>query len=249
MIDGVLLVYHRPDAPWIKDASTVMEHVGAFAAHSRNRIWEVNTDLGFPPGLAKLDFRVVIVHYCVFGMGPYRLDERWLDWLDRSKAYKVAFFQDECTRCQRRFRFLNEHAFDCVYTCLEPSEFGKVYGRYTDVPKLVSNVPGYVPEHLPEVGRRFARPDAEREIDVGYRGRPLPAYLGRGAMEKHEIGVRFAELAATVDCAWTWRPRRPTACTATTGTASWRTAAACWGWSRACRCSTWRTRSSASGWS
>ena len=33
-------------------------------------------------------------------------------------------------------------------------------------------------------------------MDVGYRGRPLPAYLGHGAMEKHEIGVRFGELAA-----------------------------------------------------
>ncbi len=31
-----------------------------------------------------------------------------------------------------------------------------------------------------------------RTVDVGYRGRPLPAYLGRGAMEKHEIGVRFS---------------------------------------------------------
>ncbi len=196
MIDGVLLVYHRPDAPWIKDASTVMEHVGAFAAHSRYKTWEVNTDLGFPAAMADLDFRAVIVHYCVFGMGPYRLDERWLEWLDRSSAYKIAFFQDECTRCQRRFRFLNEHRFDCVYTCLEPSEFEKVYGRYTNVPKLVSNVPGYVPEHLAEVGRRFARPDLERKIDVGYRGRPLPAYLGRGAMEKHLIGVRFAQAAA-----------------------------------------------------
>ena len=190
------MVYHRPEAPWIKDASTVMEHVGAFAAHSRHQIWEINTDLGFPPGLADLDFRAVIVHYCVFGMGPYRLDERWLEWLDRSSAYKIAFFQDECTRCQRRFRFLTEHGFDCVYTCLEPSEFDKVYGRYTNVPKLVSNVPGYVPEHLAEVGARFGKPDLDRKVDVGYRGRPLPAYLGRGAMEKHLIGVRFADLAA-----------------------------------------------------
>ena len=196
MVDGVLLVYHRPDAPWIKDASTVMEHVGSFAAHSRNRIWEVNTDLGFPPALAELDFRAVIVHYCVFGMGPYRLDDQWLRWLDASRAYKIAFFQDECTRCQRRFRFLDEHRFDCVYTCLEPSEFAKVYGHYTRVPKLVTNVPGYVPEQLPDVGRRFTVPDERRGVDVGYRGRPLPAYLGHGAMEKHEIGVRFGELAA-----------------------------------------------------
>ena len=196
MVDGVLLVYHRPDAPWIKDASTVMEHVGSFAAHSHNRIWEVNTDLGFPPALAELDFRAVIVHYCVFGMGPYRLDDQWLRWLDASRAYKIAFFQDECTRCQRRFRFLDEHRFDCVYTCLEPSEFAKVYGHYTSVPKLVTNVPGYVPEQLPDVGRRFTVPDERRGVDVGYRGRPLPAYLGHGAMEKHEIGVRFGELAA-----------------------------------------------------
>jgi hypothetical protein len=195
MVDGALLVYHRPIAPWIKDASTVMEHVRSFATHSRHRIWEVNTDTGFPPELAELDFRAILIHYCVFGMGAYRLSQEWLDYLDRSRAYKVCFFQDECTRCQRRFRFLNEHSIDCVYTCLEPSEFDKVYGRYTGVPKLVSNVPGYVPAELPEIGRRFTIPDAQRTVDVGYRGRPLPAYLGRGAMEKHEIGVRFAELA------------------------------------------------------
>jgi hypothetical protein len=195
MVDGALLVYHRPIAPWIKDASTVMEHVRSFAAHSRHKIWEVNTDTGFPPELAELDFRAILIHYCVFGMGAYRLSAEWLDYLDRSQAYKVAFFQDECTRCQRRFRFLDEHSIDCVYTCLEPSEFDKVYGRYTRVPKLVTNVPGYVPAELPEIGRRFTVPDEQRTVDVGYRGRPLPAYLGRGAMEKHEIGVRFGELA------------------------------------------------------
>jgi hypothetical protein len=196
VVDGALLVYHRPDAPWIKDASTVMEHVGAFEAHSRHRIWRVNTDLGFPPRLSELDFKAVILHYCVFGMGDYRLSEEWLDYLDHTRAYKIAFFQDECTRCQRRFRFLDDHAIDCVYTCLEPSEFPKVYGRYTNVPKLVSNVPGYVSSELPAIGRRFTKPDERRTVDVGYRGRPLPAYLGRGAMEKHEIGVRFGELAA-----------------------------------------------------
>jgi hypothetical protein len=194
--DGVLVVYHRPGAPWIKDASTVREHLHAFKRHSRHRVWEVNADFGFPRGLDGLEFRAILMHYSVFGMGPYALDERWLEYLDNTSAYKVAFFQDECTRCQRRFAFLDDHRIDCVYTCLEPSEFPKVYGKYTSVPKLASNLPGYVSDKIVDAGRRFTVPFERRTVDVGYRGRPLPAYLGRGAMEKHEIGVRFGELAA-----------------------------------------------------
>jgi hypothetical protein len=158
-------------------------------------VYEVNTDVGFPAALNDLRFSAIILHYCVFGMGGYRLSQDWLDYLDASGAYKIAFFQDECTRCQRRFEFLRRHAIDCVYTCLEASEFDKVYGSYTSVPDLVTNIPGYVPDELPAVGRRFTIPDDRRSVDVGYRGRPLPAYLGHGAMEKHEIGQRFGELA------------------------------------------------------
>jgi len=195
VVDGVLVVYHRPAASWIKDASTVREHLHSFARHSRHRVWEVNVDIGFPKGLSALEFRAIILHYSVFGMGMYHLDDEWLGYLDGTEAFKVAFFQDECTRCRRRFSFLNDHAIDCVYTCLEPSEFGKVYGRHTNVPQLVSNIPGYVSDKLVQAGRRFTVPRERRTVDVGYRGRPLPAYLGHGAMEKHEIGVRFGELA------------------------------------------------------
>jgi len=193
--EGVLVVYHRPAGPWVKDASTVREHLHAFMQHSRHQVWEVNVDYGFPAGLETLDFRAIVLHYSVFGMGPYALDDDWLAFLDRSPAYKIAFFQDECTRCQRRFRFLNDHRIDCVYTCLEPSEFDKVYGRYTEVPKLISNLPGYVSHAILDAGKKFTVPFERRTVDVGYRGRPLPAYLGRGAMEKHEIGTRFQQLA------------------------------------------------------
>jgi hypothetical protein len=194
-VDGVLVVYHRPAAPWMKDASTVREHLHSFSQHSRHRVWEVNVDIGFPRGLADLEFRAIILHYSVFGMGRYHLDERWFEYLDSTHGFKVAFFQDEYTRCQRRFAFLNDHPVDCVYTCLEPSEFQKVYGRYTGVTRLESTIPGYVSEKVVDAGRRFTVPRERRTVDVGYRGRPLPAYFGRGAMQKHEIGVRFGELA------------------------------------------------------
>ena len=155
----------------------------------------MNADAGFPGGLDEVEFDAVILHYSLFGMARYRLDDRFLRYLKETGAYKVAFFQDEYFACQRRFAFLNEYAIDCVYTCLEPHQFDQVYGTYTRVPKLVSTLTGYVSEHLLEAANRFGKPDAERAVDVGYRGRPLPAYLGRGAQEKTLIGERFAELA------------------------------------------------------
>jgi hypothetical protein len=195
-VDGALLAYHRPIPRWFKDASTVTEHVGSFRRHSRLPLWEVNTDTGFPEGLAEVEFEALLLHYSIFGMGLYWLDDDWRRYIRETSAYKVAFFQDECTRCGRRFRFLNEHGIDCVYTCLEPSEFDKVYRRYTRVPRLESNLPGYVSDDLVDAARRFTIPDERRTVDVGYRGRPLPPYLGLGALEKHSIGVRFGELAA-----------------------------------------------------
>ena len=129
-------------------------------------------------------------------MARYRLDEGFLRYLKETGAHKVAFFQDEYFACQRRFAFLNEYEIDCVYTCLEPDQFDQVYGRYTRVPQLVSTLTGYVSDHLLDAAGRFAKPDSQRLVDVGYRGRPLPAYLGRGAQEKTLIGERFAERAA-----------------------------------------------------
>ena len=40
----------------------------------------------------------MLLHYSLFGMGPYSLEE-WLGYLGGTNAYKIAFFQDECTRC------------------------------------------------------------------------------------------------------------------------------------------------------
>ena len=147
-VGGVLVIYDRPITPFHRDASTVVEHATSFAEHSRLGALQVNADSGFPAGLDELEFDAVILHYSLFGMARYRLDEGFLRYLKETGAYKVAFFQDEYFACQRRFAFLNEYEIDCVYTCLEPHQFDQVYGRYTGVPKLVSTLTGYVSDHL-----------------------------------------------------------------------------------------------------
>ena len=192
-VGGVLVLYHRPIAPLFRDASTVVEHAGSFRQHSQLGVVDLNVHAGLPPALHRMAFDAVILHYSLFA--SYRPDDAFLDYLRTTSAYKVAFFQDEYIGCQRRFAFLNEYGIDCVYTCLEPDQFDAVYGRYTSVPTLRHTLTGYVSDGLREAGRRFAKPDALRTVDVGYRGRPLPPYLGRGGEEKELIGRRFRELA------------------------------------------------------
>jgi hypothetical protein len=199
MMRGGVLLHYYPTAFWFRDAATVSDHLESFERYSRFGIRPVNTDWPLPERVAELDFELVIVHYSCVGAGLYPLTEDHLKWLKTSRGHKVLFMQDENRYCGHRFWFCDEVGFDTVYTCLEPSEFEKVYGSHTGVPRIRTNIPGYVSEKMIAEGERLGVPDRERPVDVGYRGRPLPPYSGRGGLEKYEIGRRFADLAADTD--------------------------------------------------
>jgi hypothetical protein len=196
---GGLLLYHFPSAFWFRDAATIMDHVGAFETYSRFGIEKLNTDAPLPPRIAELDFELIVIHYSLIGGEFYPLTEDHLEWLKTSRAHKVLLAQDEFRYCGHRFWFIDEVGVDTVYTCLEPPEFEKVYGSHTRVPRIKTNLPGYVSEQMVSDGERFGVADEERPVDIGYRGRPLPPYCGHGGQEKYEIGVRFAELAKDSD--------------------------------------------------
>ena len=174
------------------------EHLGAFERHSRYAVTAVNTDAGFPPRLAGLSFDAIVLHYSLFAGGPggYLLDAGFLDYLRGAEgAYKLAFFQDEHHWCRRRFAFIDDYGVHCVVTMLEPPHAQRVYGERTNAERIVTGLPGYAGPELERRGARFAVPETERRIDIGYRGRQIPAYMGRGALEKCEIGERFAARA------------------------------------------------------
>jgi hypothetical protein len=201
MVGGGLLLHHRPTAFWLPDYATDREHVSAFPRHSRFRIRTLNTDEPLPRRVAELDFELVIVHYTVPGTGFYNLTDDHLRWLKSSRGHKVLLNQDEDRYCGHRFWFVNEVGFDTLETMLEPSEYDKVYGARTSVPRIRTAIPGYVSEQMVTEGERFATPDEKRPIDVGYRGRDVSPVMGRGGREKYEIGRRFLELAAETDLA------------------------------------------------
>ena len=57
-INGALLVYHHP---LLRNATTIMEHVDAFEKHSQFKIWNLNTELGFPPALQNMRFNKPVI--------------------------------------------------------------------------------------------------------------------------------------------------------------------------------------------
>ena len=209
-VKGILLIYHRPVL--VRDAATVEEHIQSFARYSKFRVWSINTEHGFPSGLDTIRFQTIVLHYSLFGTGRYFLDSHFQRYLDDCKSsYKIAFFQDEYHYCQKRFAFLNRHKVDCVYTLVEPEYFKDTYRKYTRVPTLVSNIPGYVSGDLIEAAKRFGKPDQDRSIDIAYRGRPLEFYMGKGAQEKCGIATSFLQRVAglnfKLDIACTERKR------------------------------------------
>ena len=170
------------------------EHIAAFERHSKFKVWSVNTVYGYPKGLDRLRFSVIILHYSLFGGWIYYLNDRFYEYIDTSPtSYKIAFFQDEYRYCGRRFAFVDRYKMDCVYTLLQPEYFGDTYRKYTHVPKLISHLPGYVSDRLREAASRFAKSDEDRTIDIGYRGRKLEYYMGKGAQEKSAIAGGFEQ--------------------------------------------------------
>lgn len=189
-VNGILLLYHHYLAP---SAATIMQHVESFENNSKFKVWKLNTELGFPRELSRLRFNVIVLHYSLFGFHTYYLDEMFRSYLKKNNhAYKVIFLQDEYQYCQQRFEFLDEFGINCIFTLLEPTEHAKVYGNCHKVERIEYTLAGFVNDELFNLGRLYGKKDADRSIDIGYRGRELPVYMGREAFEKTNIAHEFS---------------------------------------------------------
>lgn len=196
-VNGILLLYNRPLRA---NATTIMEHVNAFSQYSGFKVWAINTELGFPKNLQKLNFTVIILHYSLFGSYEIFLNNAFLDYLSNCQnSYKIVFIQDEYRCCKHYFGFINTYNINCIYTLLEPQYFKDVYLKYTPVPKIISCIPGYVSDKLVSIADHYHRDYEKRAIDIGYRGRELPFYIGRGGQEKAEIARIFIEKVKDLD--------------------------------------------------
>ena len=189
----ILFLTNRPTSN--TQAATVTEYLDAIHNYSSHRVREVSMLHRFPSQIELDRFDVVITHYSL-SLGPllhHYFGDALLQNLKRFRGLKAAFLQDEYREIQTYWKHINELDIRLLFSCVPEEEIAKVYPR-DKVPRLrvVNVLTGYVPDRLL---RQSVLPVARRCIDVGYRTRRMPFWLGRLGHEKWFIAQEFQRRA------------------------------------------------------
>lgn len=138
------------------------------------------------------NYDLLIVHFSIFISTDVHAE--FLNLLTHYKGKKAIFLQDEYDYVDKTRSWLDKLQFDFVFTTIPDSQIEKIYhqSRYPKT-KFLGVLTGYVPECVEQ--KTDWKPHANREIDVGYRGRILPWRYGRLGFEKHYIGDEFNQRA------------------------------------------------------
>jgi hypothetical protein len=198
-LNVLLLADDQKGAP-----NTIHDHIQAFPRYSRHDVRVFN-----PRGLKRsrfLDlaqFDVVVIHYSLVVIWDDYFSPWFRDEVSRYDGLKVQFLQDEYRWVDDVTATMREMGIDVLFSVVPQDNVRNVYGdRLPDV-DVQFTLTGYVPEDI--VGR-VVPPLADRSIDVGYRGRSVPFWLGRLGYEKIEIGRGFLpraeRLGVRCDIAW-----------------------------------------------
>jgi hypothetical protein len=182
---NVLLLCDQPE----QVGATVHDHIDALVQHSGHAIWLLRILGNLPPDLDLDRFDAILLHYTLVLSSEMYLSRDARYRIARARAVKAVFIQDEYRFIDRSIAAFRELGVDVLFTCVPTPEIEKVYPQST-LPgvRKVNVLTGYV---NPALVKRKSPRYLDRPIDVGYRGRKVPAWLGDLGQEKYRIGLRF----------------------------------------------------------
>ena len=197
----VLLMGVRPS----RGANTIADHLRAFGRYSRHRVYFLQSQRAlrddftgglatFPEWLALSRFDVLIIHYSNYLPSELHFDARAREQIRAFTGLKVLFLQDEYREIDAVTARIGELGIDVLFTCVPSDEIERVYPAER-LPGLtrINTLTGFVPEDLTELDVPRV---AARSIDVGFRSRKVPYWLGELGREKWEIVPKFTRAAA-----------------------------------------------------
>lgn len=190
----VLFLYTGP----MPEVDAIVDHVEALTSASQHHVRRINMISHLPPRLNLNRFDVIVIHYTIAISLASSLCADSFERLSEADAMKVLYIQDEYRHVDATVEAIRELGIDVLFTCVPVPEIEKVYPseKLPDVRK--ENVlTGYVNQYALDNGP--PKPLTDRPIDVGYRSRRVPAWLGQLGREKWMIGEQFLNDAAAYD--------------------------------------------------
>ncbi len=175
------------------NANVIGDFLFSFRLHSRHeyyyifdcRTLDLKTDFS--------SFDVILIFWSLLLLGP-DLSEEVRERIRKSNACKVLFLQDEYRDVRRFNRIMSELGVNVMCTCVAENDHDIFYPQAL-IPSLEGTytvLTGYVPTYLEIVRPDF---DSRRSLDIGYRSRQVPFYLGDLGQEKKIVADRFEALS------------------------------------------------------
>jgi hypothetical protein len=179
---------------------SVADHLYALRRYSERPVIYLNLAVQRPPRwLRQVPLDLVVFHTTF--LSKRGTPSYWERLVDRARPLKaldavsVALPQDEYLPPARLCDFIEEFAIDHVFSVAPESQWPVIYRTVDRGRTRISHaLTGYLdPGTVARI--EGAAAGAERTIDVGYRAKNLPAWLGRHARLKTQIGEAFARAA------------------------------------------------------
>lgn len=186
-------------------ATTLLEHIAAFQRFSRHDVKIFNPRGLRRCGVLDLDeFDVIVIHYSLIVISDHYLAPPFRKRLAEFHGLKVQYIQDDYRQVDEISAMIRNLGIDVLFTLVPERELQNVWGNRLPDVQTTTTLAGYVSE---DAIRHPTPPTAARTVDVGYRGRTLPYWLGILGQEKAWIAQGFMEHAASTRllCDIGWR--------------------------------------------
>ncbi len=138
------------------------------------------------------EFDAVVIHYSLVLSDEQYVSAAFREQLKRFSGLKVQFMQDEYRWVDRAAASSRDVGIGVLFTAAPEPSASQLYDERLPGVRRVPTLTGYVPANLQTIRVASLK---DRTIDVAYRGRELPFWLGRLTQEKVWIGQGFLERA------------------------------------------------------
>jgi hypothetical protein len=174
-------------------AGTIVDHIFGIKQFSRHTIRVLSSRGEFPTGLELGRFDGLIIHYSLVACLDAFIGPRARQRIKQFPGVKIAFVQDDYRFIDQTVDAMRDLGVNVLFGLAPDNIIDDVYppSRLEGVIRETV-LTGYVPEHLTKM---TVPPFSERKIDIGYRARKLPAWLGALGQQKWIIADVFKERA------------------------------------------------------